>query len=196
MATTSDNQRLPPVRALVEMSIAGRSNMRLATMAPRHPPITCAITYTGQFAVAQSAEPTVGEAHHRVEVRAGDGAEREDQARRARQPSRSSSRAVAIPRCSVTVVARRYPIRPPRRRAGPCPALRRRPCAQVRGSNSAAPRGRLGCRRATHRVLVRTGLDGSELPGRHLNIGEDGVDLPRLAVGRVDPDLVLHSEAT
>ena len=45
-------------------------------------------------------------------------------------------------------------------------------------------------------IASSAGLDGAELAGRHLDVGENGVDLPRLAVGRVDPDLVLHREAT
>src|SRR5437879_1070108 len=38
VATTSESHSAPDDRVLVEMSIAGSSNMRLATMAPRQPP--------------------------------------------------------------------------------------------------------------------------------------------------------------
>ena len=41
-----------------------------------------------------------------------------------------------------------------------------------------------------------SGSTRAQLPGGHLDVGEDGVDLPRLTVGGVDPDLVLHRVAT
>ena len=47
---------------------------------------------------------------------------------------------------------------------------------------------------AQHERVV-TRVDRAELAGRHLDVGEHGVDLPRLAVGRVDPHLVLDREA-
>src|SRR6478672_4462170 len=57
-------------------------------------------------------------------------------------------------------------------------------------AGSAAAVGGFRGRGTTHRVLA--GGDRPQLSGRHLDVGEDGVDLPRLAVGTVDPDLVLH----
>ena len=38
MATTSDSHSAPEERTVVEGSMAGSSNIRLATMAPRQPP--------------------------------------------------------------------------------------------------------------------------------------------------------------
>ena len=40
------------------------------------------------------------------------------------------------------------------------------------------------------------GIDGTELPAEHLDVFEDGVDLPRLTGGTVDPHLVLAGVAT
>ena len=39
VATTSDSHSAPDDRVLVDSSTAGSSNMRLATMAPRQPPM-------------------------------------------------------------------------------------------------------------------------------------------------------------
>ena len=52
-----------------------------------------------------------------------------------------------------------------------------------------------GAERAAHLVGGRVGIDRPQLAGRHLDVGEHRVDLPRLTVGRVDPDLVLDREA-
>src|SRR5581483_10769764 len=58
---------------------------------------------------------------------------------------------------------------------------------------SAAAGGRVGDGGAAQPVAA--GLDRAQPAGRHLHVGQDGVDLPRLAVGGVDPDLVLHGVA-
>lgn len=42
VATTSESQSAPDERTFVEISTAGRSNMRLASTAPAHPPTICA----------------------------------------------------------------------------------------------------------------------------------------------------------
>ena len=39
MATTSDSHNAPDDRVVVDNSMAGRSNIKLATMAPRQPPM-------------------------------------------------------------------------------------------------------------------------------------------------------------
>src|SRR5581483_1979503 len=58
---------------------------------------------------------------------------------------------------------------------------------------SAAAGGGFRCGGAAHRIHAR--LDRPEDAGRHLDVAEDGVDLPRLAVRGVNPDLVLHGVA-
>ena len=73
-------------------------------------------------------------------------------------------------------------------------AVARRARSRSTRAWSAAASGRLRCRRAARRVLAR--CDGPQLARRHLDVGQDRVDLPRLAVGAVDPHLVLHRVAT
>ena len=71
---------------------------------------------------------------------------------------------------------------------------RRTSARSIDRSRSAAARGRLG-RRPRSTVASAPGSTRAQLPGGHLDVGEHGVDLPRLAVGAVDPDLVLHRVA-
>ena len=52
-----------------------------------------------------------------------------------------------------------------------------------------------GAGRAAHRPSA-AGSTVRSSPGGHLDVGQHGVDLPRLAVGIVDPHLVLHRVAT
>ena len=72
-------------------------------------------------------------------------------------------------------------------------ARRRRGRAPRASVSSSARPTRARC--AQH-IASASGVDSAQLAGRHLDVGEHGVDLPRLAVGAVDPDLVLHREAT
>src|SRR5450631_2752960 len=72
-------------------------------------------------------------------------------------------------------------------------AVNRRAKSRSTPATSAAAGGRF--RRRGAALVVGAGFDGAQLSAGHLGVGEDGVDLPRLTVGRVDPHLVLDRVA-
>ena len=150
VATNSPSHRPPEERVCVDRLTASRSNMRLATIAPTHPPMICATTYTAAAARRDAAEQPVGQRHDRVEVRARHRTEREDQSDQAR-----AGRGRVLQQLQPDVV-RRQPLRvdarpdddrDEERRAD---RLRPPPGEPGCGRSSAAPRGRLGRGRAAH----------------------------------------------
>ena len=82
------------------------------------------------------------------------------------------------------------------RNAVPTASARRAPARghDPRVGSAAAGGGLRAPTRSTARR--RAGSTVRSSPGGHLDVGEHGVDLPRLAVGTVDPHLVLHRVAT
>ena len=79
VATTSDNHNAPDDRVVVDSSTAGRSNIRLATIAPRQPPMIWATMYRPVSRVLMRAVGPVDEGDDGVEVAAGDRPEDQDQ---------------------------------------------------------------------------------------------------------------------
>ena len=79
MATASDSHRAPEERTLVDGSTAGSSNMRLATMAPRQPPIDLGGDVAADVPGSDVAEGSIEQGDDGVEVGARDGAEHPDQ---------------------------------------------------------------------------------------------------------------------
>ena len=193
VATSSPSQMPAPERTCVESVTAGRSNMRFATIAPTHAPIVCAITYTLPSRVlmppsSRSASVTTG---LKCAPEIGPSA----------RISATSPAPVAVEfwsSCSPTLFGeRRCAAMPEPTTIATSSAVptasaleRRRRSRSTR--RSAAPSGGLGRRRATERVR---NLGASQRVARHLDVGEDRVDLPRLGVGAVDPHLVLQREA-
>ena len=148
--------------------------------------------YAASVARRHAAEQPVGERDDRVEVRARDRTEREDQrdspAPVAVEFSSSckpvlpgESRCAAIP--EPTTIATRNAVPTASALDAPAPGRDRTRRQQQRAADSGA---------LAQHSRVGIGLDGAQLAGGHLGVGEHGVDLPRLAVGAVDPDLVLQ----
>ena len=79
VATNSLKSCAPPERAWREAKKSGASNMMWAAATPAKAPTTCAPRYAGTSRPRQAALRRVGERHRRVEVRAGDRPERQDQ---------------------------------------------------------------------------------------------------------------------
>ena len=125
-----------------------------------------------------AAEDPVGHRHDRVEVRARDRAEREDQRDEARRRWRSSSRAAGARRRRGRGAARRCRSRRRSRRGARCrrtPPSRGAPGRDPRRSSAAARRGLAAS--AQHIASPDDGRSRSV----HLGVGEHRVDLPRLA---------------
>src|SRR5215471_1989702 len=195
VATNSPSQRPPPVRSCVEMFTAESENIRFAIMHPTHAPAICATTYTTAVLVdvppsMRSAIVTTGlkcapETGPSARISATSPAPVAVEFSSSCKPVLpGDSRCAAIPEPTTIETRSAVPT---------ASALAGRRSSRTR--SSAATRRGLGRAVAAKRVL-RFGRDCPELTGLHLDVAEDGVDLPRLAVGRVDPDLVLHRVAT
>ena len=79
MATTSPSSTPLPSRACVDTVTASRSNITLAMITPDARPGDLRGDVGGELPRREPAEDAVGERHDRVEVSAGDRAEREDE---------------------------------------------------------------------------------------------------------------------
>ncbi len=79
MATTSESHRAGEERSLVDSSMAGSSNIRLATIAAEARPDDLGDDVEAGVPGGGRAEEPVDEGDHRVEVGPGHGAEHEDE---------------------------------------------------------------------------------------------------------------------
>src|ERR671910_2038887 len=210
VATTSPNQSPPDDRSVDENVTGSRSNIRLATMAPAHAPTSWAPAYATAVPVRRppnrrSASVTTGlkwapETGPNATIRATRPAPvaaafssswsppSPGDSRWAAMPDpTTTATSSALPTASaVSRLARSWSVTPVR------PGARARRGPALPTSSAAAGCG-LGCTGAAEGVGTR--LDGVQLAGRMVGVGQHRVDLPRLAVGGVDPDLVLHGVA-
>ena len=165
VATTSPNQSAPDERACVETSTAGRSNMRLATIAPTQRADDLRDDVDDARRVFDMPPRiAVGQGDDRVEVRARDRAEREDQRDERRAGGDRVLEQLQADVVRATAAARRCPSRRRRRRGTRCRRLRRSRAARGRDRSpwlsSSAPTTR--ARSAQHSASLAR-VDGAQL---------------------------------
>ena len=167
--------------------------MRLAITAPTLAPTICAMTYTEASRVEMP--PRIRSASVTTGLKcAPDRTKEQGSGPGHRQPPwRWSSRAVPTRRRPVTGVGRRSRSRRRWRRGARCRRLRRWPGERGRGPLS-TPLPKIPVPSAAWCVPGVLGVYEVVRPPSRRR--QHRVDLPRLAVGRVDPHLVLHGEAT
>src|ERR671910_1760371 len=210
VATTSPNQSPRDDRSVDENVTASRSNIRLATMAPAHAPTSWAPMYAiavpvGRPPNRRSASVTTGlkwapETGPNATIRAASPAPVAAAFSSSWSPrSPGDRRWAAMPEPTTTATSSAVPTASAaRRRARSRSVTPVRPGAEARRgpalpTSSAAAGCGLGRTGAAQRVGTR--VDGAQFAGGMLGLGQHRVDLPRLAVGGVDPDLILHGVA-
>ena len=206
MATTSASQSAADDRAWVESVDRGEVEHQVGHDRARRTP-----RRSGRRRRRRSRRSTIPPSSRSTSVTTGlkcapDTGPKARISARARRRWRSSSRAAAARRRRARAAGRRCPSPTTAATRKPVPSAsapvageveperrRSRSVGERLARVSAAARGRLGCRRAAHGVARRARRCAAGR--RHLGVGEDGVDLPRLAVGGVDPHLVLHGRS-